>query len=402
MMIVLDTSVLVGLGPDSPAWDLLRVVRLSGCHRVAVPWMVREELVARRVLEHQEAHLKAEAALRGLARVGPWMPGAALPTFDVDAVRAYWRDAFGRLFEIIETSGDVARRALAREAYAEKPAKTSAAKKGGARDAAIWLSAADYAHCHPGEKVCFVSSNTHDFGDGQAYPVPMAADIEGAAHRLVHLTSIDALLGCVAKPAGVHGADLRARILPLLSSPRAVATVRAEAERLLADSGTPQNGNDLGPARCPDGSGYRPVRWRGWATVPLAVLREVGAAEGYEIGGDHWYTADADWYLLGVTMGPDADRALLDGLGRTVCRWRTRLLLSAQPGVTPAVARHWPALALKESDRPDWEPVLTRCVTAVPEIGQVSRWALEQLALGGEEAPGADGGEHDGRAGVDG
>ncbi|MFI9248165.1 hypothetical protein ACIGXF_37675 [Streptomyces sp. NPDC053086] len=57
----------------------------------------------------------------------------------------------------------------------------------GARDAAIWLTAIEYAREHPDEKVYFVSKNTKDFGDGTAYPYPMNEDVAGFGERFVLL-----------------------------------------------------------------------------------------------------------------------------------------------------------------------------------------------------------------------
>lgn len=83
------------------------------------------------------------------------------------------------MFEIIDTSGNVARQALLREANCEKPAKGPDAKdKGGARDVAIWLSVIEYLKDNLEEKVIFVTGNTRDFGDGSEFPAPMSDDLK--------------------------------------------------------------------------------------------------------------------------------------------------------------------------------------------------------------------------------
>ena len=72
-MIIFDTSTLFGTGPDDPKFDLLRALKKSGQQQVAIPWMVQEELVAQRVLQHAKAHAAAVSATRDLTRVAPWL-----------------------------------------------------------------------------------------------------------------------------------------------------------------------------------------------------------------------------------------------------------------------------------------------------------------------------------------
>jgi predicted nucleic acid-binding protein len=111
-VIIFDTSVLRGLGPGNPKSDLLRALRQSGQQQVAIPWVVQEELVAHRVLRHAEAHAEAVAATRALNRAAPWAHEPGPGPFDRDAASAYWRGQYRLLFDVIETSGDVARQAL--------------------------------------------------------------------------------------------------------------------------------------------------------------------------------------------------------------------------------------------------------------------------------------------------
>jgi hypothetical protein len=144
-LIIFDTSALFGLSPDNPKFDLLQALKHSGQQQVSIPWMVQEELVAHRVLRHAEAHSAAVSAARDLNRVAPWLGERGPKPFNRGEASDYWRQAYGRLFQIVETSGDVARQALLREANCERPAKGPDAKdKGGARDAAIWLSVVEY------------------------------------------------------------------------------------------------------------------------------------------------------------------------------------------------------------------------------------------------------------------
>jgi hypothetical protein len=172
-VIILDSSVLYGLSPDDQKFDLLRALKQSGEQQVAIPWMIQEELVAQRALQHAEAHAEAVSATAKLKRIAPWLREAGPRHFNRDEASDYWRNEYGRLFEVINTSGDAARQALLREANCEKPAKGPDAKnEGGARDAAIWLSVVEYLRNNDGETVYFVSGNTRDFGDGSAFPAP--------------------------------------------------------------------------------------------------------------------------------------------------------------------------------------------------------------------------------------
>ncbi|MFF2618994.1 PIN domain-containing protein [Kitasatospora sp. NPDC058046] len=380
MMIVLDSSVLFGLGPDSPVLDTLRALQLSGRHRVAVPWMVREELLARREADHRHAHARAVTALKELARSAPW---ATVPTperFSAESGHTYWHRDLAHRFETLPLSGKAARQALAREARAQKPARAGEGKdtrKSGARDTAIWLSTVEYLRRNPGEQVCFVSANTRDFGDGRVYPPPMDADICGLEDRMTHLTSIDALFGLVTRPLDTGRPDARTRLDVLLRSSRARAAMRAEAERLLNSGQETWSASVLGPARAPVPAGSRTVCWNRWATVPRAVPGHVTDITGLEIDGEHWYTATVDWYLLGVALCSQPGSG--STTRRIACQWRTRLLLGSQSLLCPTVLRHWPAAALPEPGRPRWEAVLAEYADQVPRVEQVDDWARQRL-----------------------
>jgi hypothetical protein len=135
-VIIFDSSVLFGPRPDGPKFDVLRALKQSGQQRVGIPWMVLEELVAQRVLSYDKAHREAQSATRELNKVAPWLSEQGPKPFNRGEASDYWRRAYSGLFEVLETSGDVARQALVREANCQKPAKAPDAKdKGGARDA---------------------------------------------------------------------------------------------------------------------------------------------------------------------------------------------------------------------------------------------------------------------------
>ena len=190
-VIVFDTSVLYGLNRGSPKFDVLRALKHSGAHQAGIPWMVQEELVAQQVLEYRTAHERASNAAAALRRKTPWAIRAFVPARDEERVKDHWRNQYQEVLTVLDTSGEAAKLALAREAYCEKPAKVDSKAKSGARDVAIWLSVIDYLKANPEQTVFFVSDNTHDFGDGTAYLSPMAEDLGDTQSRLKQLTSFE-------------------------------------------------------------------------------------------------------------------------------------------------------------------------------------------------------------------
>lgn len=159
-LIILDTNILTKSGIDSATTDLVKIIRASEVERVAVPWVVLEELTAHRSVPYREKYEAAEAALRSLKDGTPWLLHTPLPQMHLH----------------IPTSEAVLKESLIREANLLPPCKQVMANAGGdtvkvgARDAAIWLTAVEYARQHPDETVYFVSKNTKDFGDGVPLP----------------------------------------------------------------------------------------------------------------------------------------------------------------------------------------------------------------------------------------
>jgi hypothetical protein len=64
--VIIFPNALFGLSPDAPRFDLLRALKRSGRHKVAIPWMVLEGLVAQKVIRQAEAHQEAVSAIRAL------------------------------------------------------------------------------------------------------------------------------------------------------------------------------------------------------------------------------------------------------------------------------------------------------------------------------------------------
>ena len=105
----------------------------------------------------------------------PWADIPHPRKFDAEHVRKHWRERYSEIADVIETSVSAYQMAMFRETNILAPCKTvnSGKNKTGARDAAIWLTAVEYAREHPAETVYFVCNNTEDFGDGTSFPSPM-------------------------------------------------------------------------------------------------------------------------------------------------------------------------------------------------------------------------------------
>ena len=290
-MIILETSELFGLTRDSSKFDFLRALRYSGAERAGIPWMVREELVAQQVIPYTEAYKQAESAINQLSRKTFWQTiSATLPPLDIERAKEHWRGQSGEVLQTLQTSGENAQAALAREAFREKPAKVFSKEKSGARDAAIWLSVIDYLRANPTETVYFVTSNTKDFGDGSAYQDPMSEDLDDMAPRLTYLTSFDDCISRFRTTIDVNLEDARELLSHLVAA--SLTPIRSAAHTEL--KGGRFEGTRL------DGP-YEPYHWTTWLIPPSALVRDVTEASGHRIGNDEWYTAAVDWILIGLT-----------------------------------------------------------------------------------------------------
>lgn len=279
----------------------------------------------------------------------------------------YWRQAYERLFEVIETSGDVARQALLREANCEKPAKGPDAKeKGGARDVAIWLSVVEYLKSNPDEKVYFVTANTRDFGDGTEFPSPMGQDIEGLEGRITLLTSFDSVVSAFSAPLEIDEEHIQRDLVGLLTSETVLAMLgRAVKEQQAAQRG-PWEGIALFFFTSQlVATGSQPVRWSDWAGEPKAELRCVRDVAGHKIGEDAWYTAIVDWILVGMASAPSASSTPQAPQVASVpifvaCQWRTKLLFSSKPGEPPALLAYSALEAPNPAEQDEWLPLVRK------------------------------------------
>jgi PIN domain len=391
-VIIFDTSVLLALGSDDPRLDLLRALRQSGQQQVAITWMVQEELVAHRVLRHAKAYAEAVTATRALNRTTPWAHEPGPGPFDREAASAYWRKHYQGLFDVIETSGDVARQDLQREANCQKPAKgPEAADKGGARDAAIWLSVVDYLKANPGETAYFVTGNTRDFGNGTEFPAPMDADIKGLESRLKLITSFDEAISEFTIPLEIDEST-QGLLVGLLTSEDALMLLRRSVRDLLAaqPGPGPWEGNTVQaylPISAADA--YQPVRWDTWVREPRAVLRRVQDIAGHKIGEESWYTATVDWILVGQSSPPVSASpvytppALVLAQAPTwiACQWRTRLLFTSKPGERLTILQYSDPESLDPAEQDEWEPLVRKGVPQITVTAQLPEITGSPLGL---------------------
>ncbi|MFD3309422.1 PIN domain-containing protein [Streptomyces sp. NPDC058656] len=323
-MIYLDSCIVRSLDLKDSIADLLRALRAVG-ERVGISWMVAEELVAQRVISHQEAHDSATAALREVDRHTPWAVRSQVEDPDVERVRKHWLAMVGTLAEILEPSPAAMREALFREANRLPPCKKDGKNKTGSRDAVIWLSAIEYAREHPDETVYFVSENYRDFTRGRGYPPLMGRDVAGLGERFVHLMTLDEVVQRFTEPAKADKA-LSIEILDSSASRFRIDEIAKSRLRLGTEpfSCTTAVGAVAQEVTISAARSFMPLRVK---------LHRVDNVQAFRIGEHEWYTAVAVWHMAGVathdTAEPDFSAA-----GVT---WTTSLLFkldAADPGLT--------------------------------------------------------------------
>lgn len=354
-MIIFDTNILRGVTRRNPKFDVLRVLKRSGVQSAGIPWMVLEELTAKQVLEYTSSYEQAAAAIRSLNRRIPWaIPARFDAVRETERASEYWRGQYEEVLEIIPTSEESAKEALAREAYCQKPAKTDPGSKGGARDAAIWLSVVQYLKKNPAEEVFFVTNNTDDFGDGTRYPEPMASDLGDMQARLTILTSFDEVIARFTEQIEVSDGEVR-RLLEIVINDPASALSASASKRTGIYTGT-----FIGDGRS------IPVHWFSWKTPPSALIRSVGNGSGHRIGDHEWYTATVDWALIG-----DVDSVLPVRLlgspkapmsGQIACQWHTKVLFSVGGNLEFTIVDYDSPTELDPDDRAVLQSLIDRSI----------------------------------------
>ncbi len=333
-MIIFDTNILRGVTRRNPKFDLLRVLRRSGVQSAGIPWMVLEELTAKQVLEYASSYDQAAAAVSNLNRRVPWaMPVQLGAHREVERAQQYWRGQYEEVLEIIPTSGESAREALSREAHCQSPAKTNTGSKGGARDAAIWLSVVDYLKANPAEDVFFVSNNTVDFGDGTSYPDLMTSDLGDVQERLTILTSFDDVISRFTEKIQVGDDEIR----------NLLETVVSDPEAALSDSTASSVRTGVYTGTLISDGWFAPAHWFSWQTPPAALIRAVSDGSGHRIGDHEWYTATVDWIMAGdVSVSHPvrlrgAATANWPMAREIACKWRAKVMFSVGDNLELAI-----------------------------------------------------------------
>ena len=190
---------------------------------------------------------------------------AHIPSRETEKAKEYWRRQYEEVLITLETSGENAKAALAREAYCEKPAKIDPKTKSGARDAAIWLSVISYLKEHPDETVYFVSGNIHDFGDGTGYPAPMSDDLHGMEDRLFLLASFDKVISRFTEDITVDIENVKGLLADLGHDSLAAIGAAAQAGM----KGGLFNGTRI------DSGSFIHCSWHDWIIPPSVILRNV-------------------------------------------------------------------------------------------------------------------------------
>ncbi|MGA4902954.1 PIN domain-containing protein [Streptomyces griseoincarnatus] len=312
-MIIFDANAFNLVSPDSVKADIIRKIRKSGHQRVGVPWMVLEELAAHMSRHYPAQYMSTLRVLEKLRNAVPWELESTLEPIDVERLLDHWRAAYADVFEVIETSGEVALKALAREAMALPPAKRC--EKGdhsqGARDVAIWFSILEFLKENPDEHVYFVTANTSDFGDGTVYKYPMDEDVRGLEHRLKRLKDFNDVVTTFTTEVSVESAAAAAEEL-LRSDVMREQVAQTAVEALDSEAGFPGLG-----------ASDTEIVWRTWLAAPDVELLSVENVRGHEIDQHVWYTADVEWLLYGSAVSDDGESAL-----SVACVWRMRILFS--------------------------------------------------------------------------
>ncbi|WP_330252924.1 PIN domain-containing protein [Nocardia sp. NBC_00565] len=335
-MIILDTSILRGLGLKSSTAELLRAIRESGVQRISVPWMVLEELAAQQVLKYTDSYEKACAAQEQLTKLTPWSISRLAPP-RVDKVRDHWRAEYQKLTEVIEIQAEILAQALYREANLIPPAKRAGdspqSPKIGARDAVIWLAAVGYARSNPTEKVYFVSGNTRDFGNGESRPEELNGDLKGIESRFVQMTRVDEVVQAFAEevkfdPALHEEMMWRSEFCERIAKAASESLVRVWSESSIPNffNGVrvPRPSSQISGA---DGWAERAdelsVSWAEWTAPPTAAnLVSVEDGKSYRIENKIWSIVTTRWLLIGDAFLANYNTS------KIACLWTTRLLVS--------------------------------------------------------------------------
>ncbi|MFE2596005.1 PIN domain-containing protein [Streptomyces sp. NPDC059396] len=339
-MIILDTNILEKAKLGTTSTDLLKTIGTSGVDVVAVPSVVMEELIAHRIVPERRKYERAAQALSSIAESTPWPFSPKPPAFNHERFRNHWYDQYAEIVTVIPTSRAALQEAFHRETHVLAPCKEVEAggktEKVGGRDAAIWLTAVEYAREHTDEKVYFVSGNTRDFGDGRSYAYPMDEDLTGLDGRFIHLISLTEVVNEFATPEGVDNIAAEAAL-------RTTEALRAVAQESFRTYGHRRPGHEPPPFAVAasrtgefdlNGLGaddVEAVHVNGWLSAPSVKYSSVRDIKAHRIGDHVWCAATAQWLLAGLVLDGPVD-AVVVAAGAV---WETRVLFSTTQPETP-------------------------------------------------------------------
>lgn len=353
-MIILDACILRGSGLNSSSTDVLRAIRTAGVEGVAVPWMVMEELSAQQAIKYRKQYEAAAQAIESLGKLTPWGLGYPLPDIDLERVREHWRKQWSRVVDVIPTSEAALREGAFREANGLAPCRDDG-RKTGARDAAIWLSAVEYAKEHGDQTVYFVSDNTRDFGDGTSYADPMRTDIAELRERFVHLTGLGEVIDRFTESTTVEQDVIQRAV----ESEAVLSTISHLAHTLGGGEKSPTwlkvIGGSTFPCKVAD-ENQEPfqVSADGWFSRALTARpTTISDVDSYRVGDHVWCTATVRWLVYG--------NALFGGFPKmAACALETRILFapdSDDPRLT--VLRHSSFEFATDAEFAELKPILT-------------------------------------------
>ncbi|MGA5497716.1 PIN domain-containing protein [Streptomyces cinereoruber] len=336
-MIIFDSCILRGCGLESSSADLLRAIRESGVG-VAAPWMVVEELAGQQVEKYLKQHAAAAQALDSLNNVTPWQTNVMLEACAPEEVRDYWRKKYTDFVGTIPTSEEALRQAMIREVSNLPPARSEKQGKTGGRDAAIWLSAVEYAAANPDETVYFVSSNTKDFGDGSVYEYPMAEDIEDLDGRFVHLTSLDQVVERFTREVEVDPDE----VMRVIREREPESELGQQIALLMGDGAS--KGVEVSRVHGLYGDALDWTWLRTWLIPPVVEVTAIADVKAFTINGDTWCTATARILATGVP----SDSSLSPGF--VSCWLRVPILIGMQNDRLPVALRVESASRIEPAD----------------------------------------------------
>ncbi len=314
-LIILDANIIKGTSLRSPVADILRAIRAAGVERVATPWIAVEEVAAQQALSYAQKLRAAMDAVDDLRKATPWEHVNHPKRWPAEHVRRHWRERYSSVTEVLETSHAAYQQALFRETNQIAPCKTvnNGSAKTGARDAAIWLTAVEYAAAHEDETVYFVSNDSDMSKNGQFLP-EMQQDIAGMEHRFHLFKSLDDVVTRFATEVAASTESVRGLLDTEENYATVLAATRNASRRYRMFSGTPMPSATNGDARRFQGAGLS------WSPTAVA-LDKVLEVSGREVGGHFWFTAWARWLLRD-------DRIIRGEVIERAYAWETRVLLS--------------------------------------------------------------------------